>query len=234
MSIEIVSHCWRYTRLLTYQLSSLFSNPPVTVEVLMTVFLTESDEPTVRVMDFFEQHATPQNIRVRRWTLPQKELMQRAIGRNLAAKATVADWVWLADCDYYFGEGALDAIPDAFASKRTELLYPKRIYGTDHPTGDRLIEDASGEPRLLTINPDDFTPLKYSRAIGGVQIVRGDTLRTKGYCSGSKLLKRRPGKWRDTVGDVHFRRTLNSRGVKAPIPNVFRIRHSQRGGDVRL
>ena len=41
--LEIVSHCWHYTRLLGYQLSSLVCHPPKAVEVVMTVFYSETD-----------------------------------------------------------------------------------------------------------------------------------------------------------------------------------------------
>ena len=66
MKLEIVSHCWRYSRLLTYQLSSLFLPPP-TVAVCMTVFLTNDDDPTGKRMQEFLQFLMPSHVQVRGW-----------------------------------------------------------------------------------------------------------------------------------------------------------------------
>jgi hypothetical protein len=60
MNVEIISHCWRYSRLLTYQLSSLVLYPPQQVRVTATVFLTEEDTPTVDVVNFFPGSASQQ------------------------------------------------------------------------------------------------------------------------------------------------------------------------------
>ena len=43
LSLELVSHCWRYSHFLTYQLSSLVRNPTKKFEITMTVFYAEED-----------------------------------------------------------------------------------------------------------------------------------------------------------------------------------------------
>lgn len=121
MKFEIVSHCWRYYRLLTYQLSSLVLYPPSQMQVTMTVFAAEEDEGTNRVMDFFQQRGLPETLTIRRWYLPAGQLMLRIIGRNLAALTTEADWIWFTDCDYVFGDGALDAFPKAVETVESTL-----------------------------------------------------------------------------------------------------------------
>ena len=55
LSVEIVSHCWRYSHLLAYQLSSLLNHPPQHVDVVMTVFYSEEDEATTQLLAFFAE-----------------------------------------------------------------------------------------------------------------------------------------------------------------------------------
>lgn len=228
--VEIVTHCWRYSRLLMYQLSSLHLHPPEHVRLTMTVFHAEEDLATRSVLDFFESVSLPNSIAIRRWSLPRKRLMQRAIGRNLAALASDADWVWFADCDYVFGDGALDSLSKSTKEAPSDLLYPGSAHASRlQVLGDQAIESASGEPRIVTINPADFAPQSFTRAIGGVQIVRGDLVRKIGYCNGRRLLGKRKNNWQNSVGDVLFRRIIGCHGEKITIPNLFRIRHSTRG-----
>ena len=59
MHLEIVSHCWHYSRLLTYQLSSLVLHPPTEVAVTVTVFLAEEDEDTVFTLVFSVEIGIP-------------------------------------------------------------------------------------------------------------------------------------------------------------------------------
>ena len=59
MQLQIVSHCWNYSRLLTYQLSSLVLHPPRKLDVTMTVFYNEEDTRTCEVLEYFGQRDVP-------------------------------------------------------------------------------------------------------------------------------------------------------------------------------
>ena len=77
--------------------------------------------------------------------------------------------------------------------------------------------------------PEDFEPRIYGRAIGGVQIVKGATVREMGYCADQPRYQRPASRWCDTSEDSAFRRQLGSCGQPIGLPNVRRIRHSKRG-----
>ncbi len=230
MKLEIVSHCWRYSRLLTYQLSSLVRYPLGDLEVVVTVFLTEEDEATCRVVRHFLNTPLPRQLTLQPWELPKGKLLRRAVGRNLAALATDADWVWFADCDYVFGEGALAGLPSAVRHVDGPLAYPRFVLASRNPKlGDRSIERASGPPRELHVDPQEFSRRRLRRAIGGVQITRGDVVRHTGYCKESRVHRRTVKRWHRCHEDVLFRRILRTKGRPINLPNIYHIRHSRRG-----
>lgn len=228
MKIEIVTHSYNYSRLLTYQLSSLALHPPQDVSLTFTVFYNEDDLPTRQVLDFFwddpRGDVAVWNFR----NLPTPELCRRAIGRNLAALNSHADWIWFTDCDYIFGPGALDSLPEALGKIEGPLAFPRQVLGSiSHELGDAAIQKVNG-PGLYSIDPTHFRPARHNRAIGGIQIVRGDVAREIGYCRGTRW--QRPARtWKRTHEDRAFRKILGTRGEPIDIPNVFRIRHSLRG-----
>ena len=238
MKLEIVSHCWRYTRLLRYQLSSLVLHPPTRLQVLMTVFLTEEDQDTVATLDYFARHEKSTQVVIRPWFLPREQLFMRLIGRNLAALATEADWIWFADCDYVFGPDCLDSLTDAVVNTESPLVFPRTVLkNRSHALGDRAIAEAAGGPRVMDIEPDDFEPTRYRRAIGGVQITSGDVVRQIGYCRDCRRQHRIASSWKSTKDDVQFRRSLGTAGKAIELPNLYRLRHSvcgQRDAEVSL
>ena len=230
MKLEIVSHCWRYSRLLTYQFSSLVLFPPREVEVTMTVFLTPEDRATVDVLRYFAEGDHAANVHFRAWSLARPWLVRREVGRDLAARQTQADWIWFTDCDHLFRENALDALPDRVANIDAPLVFPRLVMKSRSPqAGDAAIARAGGEPRVLDIAPEQFEPVPYHCAIGGVQIARGEVTRRLGY-SGTPLARARGARrWQRARGDPLFRRRLGTAGTPIDLPNVFRIRHSKCG-----
>ena len=53
LRLNIVSHCWRYSHYLTYQLSSLVIHRSSRLDLTMTVYYSPEDEPTQEVLSFF-------------------------------------------------------------------------------------------------------------------------------------------------------------------------------------
>jgi hypothetical protein len=230
MKIEIVTHCWRYSTLLTYQLSSLVLYPPRHATVLATVFFTESDRATCEVLRHFSQSDKPANVTIRGWDLPREQLLRRAIGRNMAALATAADWVWFADCDYCFGENALDTLGDLLSQSGEDLVFPRFVWSNrSEEAGDETIDRARGGVCIVGIDPRNFVAMPLNRAIGGVQIVRGEIARAQGYRTSNRRQQKPALRWMRTFEDVQFRRCLGTEGTPIDLPNVFRILHSRHG-----
>jgi hypothetical protein len=156
--------------------------------------------------------------------------MRRAIGRNLAAKATLADVVWFADCDMLFRAATFDDLATAIGRHPTGMLYYPRhvLVSKSHAAGDQDIARASDRSKLVSLDATKFRPRRYGRAIGGVQIVRGDVARSRGYLPNTRWQRPRP-RWGTTNEDVHFRRALGSPQFGVDLRGVYRLRHSKCG-----
>jgi hypothetical protein len=224
MQIEIVTHCWRYHRQLTYQLSSLALYPPRVASITMTVFYSTTDDDTVRVLDFFGSIELP---RVQ-WSwraLPPEHLFRRAIGRNLAAQATPAEWIWFADADYCFRGGCLDSLVGLAETHADTLLYPQSVQiSRDHETGERTLQRAS-MPSVIDVMPTEFVPARLPRAIGGAQICAGAVARGVGYCGQFPKFQEPRATFDNFRDDVVFRKSLGTHGTPIAIDGVYRIRH---------
>lgn len=227
--IEIVSHCWRYHHLLECQLASLVEHAPRTVRVTMTVFHAAEDVATCALLDRFANSAV-RNVEWRPWPLPPAQLFRRSIGRNLAARATVADWVWFTDCDVVFGAGTFDALADAVVGIRSPLIHPAIEYASPVLEGVPWATDDSAIAGYR-IEPSRCTPRQMTRATGPLQIARGEAMRAVGYCASLKAFQQPAPTWCKAHEDRAFRWQLATAGEAVPIPHVFRIRHSAKGRD---
>lgn len=229
--IEIVSHCWNYSRLLAFQLSGFVLHPPRDFELVATVFHSPDDSDTAATLAFFAGIGV-QGVRWNFLPLDQGNLMRRAIGRNLAAKATEADVLAFTDCDYVYMGGSIDRIGDAILSGTASgepLGYVQdHLASTSHADGDAEIERVSA-PAVVEVNRSRFSPSRLSRAIGGSQIVTGQWARAHGYLPDSRRFQRPAGEWKRTYEDAAFRRANGLRSVPIDCDSVYRIRHSKRG-----
>ncbi len=229
LTLEIVSHCWNYHHLHAYQLSSLVLFPPRDIDVTMTVFHSGADHGTSGLLRFFGGFDVP-GVTWNWRPLPEAELLRRAIGRNRAALATRADWVWFADCDLMFRDGCLDALASGLQDRRDLLCYPRqelvtRLLPADHP----LLTAAVEKPRVVDVDVSLFSPRPITRAVGAYQIVHGDVARAMGYCAALPDYQLPADRWRKTYEDRAFRWLLRSEGVPVDIPGIHRIRHSAKG-----
>jgi len=110
------------------------------------------------------------------------------------------------------------------------MIYPETIrIHRDHKTGDAATNQVQ-KVELHHVNTADFILKHYDRAIGGVQIVRGEFARAHGYLGTDakyqKAAKKILGDFRD---DIAYRNFCRSKGKIVPVslPGVYRIRHSQ-------
>jgi hypothetical protein len=238
-SLTIVTHCWRFSRVLNYQLSSLVLHLPKKMRVSIEVYCNQDDGPTKKVLDYFRPLLTPKDeddptglITI---NLPLPTLWNRTIGRNQAALACDTDLIWFADADYCFGEGCLDALCDLDLTERhfaevvphwrSLLYYPAWSWiNNTHELGDQYALRAK-RPGLYDINPKDFKVEKYKKAIGGIQIVPGEVAKQYGYCKGDeRRLRPSPNGWKQTHEDGAFRKSLGTKGTSVELPNLYRIR----------
>ena len=230
MHLEIVTHCYRYPSLLRYQLSSLVLWPPAGMTVTMTVFYTKEDEPTAAALSGFVEQCVS-GVCWKWWPLPVLELCRRSIGRNLAALATEADWVWFCDADYWFGAECWDALTGV-GDLEAALIYPREVLThRTHELGDACIQQSLSTQGLLQADRSEFEPRRMRRAIGGIQLARGEVCRSLGYLTDSRRAQS-PAllpEFTRCKEDVWFRRSLNAKGVALDIPGVYRIRHSKAG-----
>jgi hypothetical protein len=230
MQLQIVSHCWNYSRLLTYQLSSLVLHPPEKLDVTMTVFYNDEDTRTCEVLEYFADREVPGVTW--QWRHQEKgELFRRAIGRNLAALANEVDWLWFTDCDQVFHEGCLDALADLLAQHPdAKLLFPRMVACSSHlEQDDSLFDAVEAGPRIVDIDTQQFSPVEHFKAIGGLQIVPGEVARETGYCKDVARFMRPARRIVRELGDRTFRHALGTHGDPIELPGVYRIEHRQKG-----
>lgn len=229
LQLEVVSHCWNYSHFLVYQLSSLVLFPPKKLDVTMTVFYSPEDTRTEELLAFFGRQKVPGVI----WNwqpIPKQELFRRSIGRNRAALATKADWVWFTDCDLMFRENCLDTLAEVLQSRREALLFPQEERTTDLLAEDNPMLRASiSGPQVLDVDTTFFTIRQMTKATGPLQIAHGDVCRATGYCRNISLYQKPVERFAKCHEDRAFRWLLRSQGEPINLPGVYRIRHVAKG-----
>ena len=240
-TIEIVTHCWSgpkvpiYHRLLQLQLSTIVKHVPDGMHIIVTVFYTPYDVRTVEVLSWFTDLLDfDQNVSIQAIPLDESLLFRRAIGRNIAATTSKADVLWFTDCDYCFWDGALLSAHKQCLDSECNMVFPRIVnIHKSHSYGDVLVDKLGQIPlHLASIDPDHFEPRKERKAIGGIQIVKGDWCRQFGYLSETKWVRAVDPSdgFRSCKCDVPFRQSVG-RSEPVDIPGVYRIRHSRAGRD---
>ena len=228
LSLEIVSHCWNYSHLLAYNLSSLVNHPPREVDVTMTVFHSPEDRETVEMLEYFSRFEIP-GVAWNWRALPTDQLLRRAIGRNKAALETKADWVWYIDCDLIFYRGCLDSLASSLQGRKDALLYPKTEHITSLLEDENPILNNGRNPEVIDIDPSLFHIRHIPRAVGAYQITHGDIARACGYCNHIRVYQTPTRHWRKTYEDRTYRWLLRTQGIAIDIPGIYRIRHISKG-----
>lgn len=240
LKIEIVSHCWNYSHLLIYQLSALVLHPPRDVDVILTVFYAAEDQDTAALLQAFSQRQIP-GLRWNFQALPKESLFRRSIGRNQAALATEADWIWFTDCDLVCHEGCLDGLAATLQGRTEALVYPREERITALLAADDALLGQGQSTEPLDIPATAFQAHQVTRATGPLQIVHGDVARACGYCAQIPTYQEPMPHFAKCHEDRAFRWLLRSDGVPIDVPAVYRIRHQEKGryqgkaqGQIRL
>jgi hypothetical protein len=228
LSLEIVSHCWNYSHLLAYNLSSFVNHPPTQIDVTVTVFFSPEDPNTVTMLDFFAAYDIP-GVTWNWQPVATAQLLRRAIGRNKAALETTANWKWYLDCDLIFKGGCLDSLAHTLSGRTDALLFPKSEFITSLLPEDNPILKNGHIPTVLDIDTNKFHPNPITRAVGAYQITHGDVARACGYCNNIRVYQTPTMHWRKTYEDRTYRWLLRTQGSEIDIPNIYRIRHIAKG-----
>ncbi len=194
LQIEIVSHCWNYSHFLVYQLSSLALSPPTRAEVTMTVFYCEEDQRTRELLE----HFSGVHVEGVTWNwqkLPKGLLFRRAVGRNQAALATRADWIWFTDCDTLFRQGCLDHLSDRL--RATDVRAQLRTVAQTMPTAVIMLDLGAEQ-------------LAESSTISVTNVLYWKLLQQVGYSKEKKL------------AELEF--TLDERGLFADFQTAYQQR----------
>lgn len=231
LRLEIVCHCWRYGHFLNYQLSSLVNHRTDKLEITMTVFHVAEDEVVTRVLDYFGPMEVP-GITWNWQALPKEELFRRCIGRNRAAKATQADWIWFTDADILFYKDCLSTLADQLQGRDDALVHPQDVLATELlEEDDEILSNGRTGPTLIEIPIDRMKPYggPYEKAKGAYQITHGDIARACGYCDSIPYYQTPAERWMKTYEDRAFRWLIGTDGAPVEIPNVGQIRHIAKG-----
>lgn len=229
LDIEIVSHCWQYSRLLAYQLGSLVEHPVHDASITMTVYYAEQDKATANLLHHVKQHQVS-NVTWNWQPMPVEQIFRRSIGRNHAALNSSADWVWFTDCDMTFQAGCLDSLNTALQGLTHALVFPRIEAKTDVYTDDDLItQNALDTPELLYVSQNLFTEHTIDRATGPLQITQGDVARANGYCRDVMFYQQPAERFQKATEDRLFRWLLGTQGEPIEVSSVCRIQHAVKG-----
>jgi hypothetical protein len=216
---------------MAYQLSSLVRFPPTEIEVRMTVCHAPEDRGTAELLDHFGAQDVP-GVTWNWQSMERTHLMRRAIGRNRAALATEADWVWFTDCDVLFHEGCLDGLARALQGRDDPLVHPAVEWVSPLLFDDDPVLTAwDRNPGVLELDTRDLLERPLDRATGPMQITHGDAARTLGYCDALRTYQKPAETWQKAREDRAFRWLLGTRGAPVDVPGVHRIRHASKGRD---
>ncbi len=231
-TIEIVTHCYaaelaHYAYCLDFQIASLRKSvlDSYPCRVQLAVCMWPEDRLTNVCLSYLP---ASDNLVVSTLAMSKEELGRRSIGRNLAALNTTADLVWFTDVDHVFTQECLERLAAMDWPAGASMIYPKTIQiSRDHATGDQAIKQIAFH--RYEINPNDFVPKHYSRAIGGVQIVTGDFARKYGYLDSYPEYQKPVVKpFGDFKDDIVYRKFCLTHGpiIGVDLPGIHRIRHS--------
>lgn len=228
LKLEIASHCWRYSHLLQYQLSSLVLYPPVDATVTMTVLYSGEDTDTRKLLSFFGTQHVP-NVSWNWIEMPPGALFRRGIGRNRVARNTEADWVWFTDCDTVFEQHCLDSLADALQGRTDPLVFPDVERVSELLQDDNPLFTNRDQFEIARLDTTQFSEESRDRATGPLQIVHGDTARQYGYCAQIPFYQQPADRWTKAHEDRAFRWLMRTPGVPITVPNVYRIKHVSKG-----
>lgn len=239
-SIELVVHCFcppgldTYAEHLKWMWSSLVRYP-TEAHVTLSVCFTPQDSATTKRLAAMMQNWDSRRPRINTVPLPPGSLFRRAIGRHLCSQRSMADVLWFTDVDYMFGSDCLNDVCNQVGPD-DGLCMPSHIWiHCDHETGNTAVE-SQRQVDYPKINFSEFVERRQKIAIGGVQIIGGNTARKIGYLGGTKWTEPVDASsgFRSCRCDKAWRHHNKLSAARLEIRNCLRIRHISDGRDFDL
>jgi hypothetical protein len=194
----------------------------------MTVISITGDSDVECVLDYFHKIRLPW-ITWNFISMSADLVYQRPIGRNIAAKASKADVIWFTDCDYVFGNDSLDALcqfPDDNGIYCPEIVWRRdkqhRTQKVLSNVINAIIKDNRIIPQVIDIDRSYFVKAPMEKAVGGVQIVSGNTARKIGYLPEYPEWQKPLKEYNRDDGSAFWRQRFKKLG-KLNIPNIYRF-----------
>ena len=135
--------------------------------------------------------------------------------------------------DYLFGNNCLNALAEV-VSPNDPICCPLSYWiNIDHETGDQMLRDYQ-HVDLPRIPKRLFVEKKQKLAIGGLQIVGGNTIRRVGYLPNNNKYQTPVSEdkgFRSCKCDRVFHKESKLNTVGINIPDLFRVRHVHDGRD---
>lgn len=229
--LQIVSHCWQYSHMLNFQLSSIVNHPPQDFKLTYTLYYSAEDTALKILIDRVDQLNIP-NVSWDWVDVPKEHLFRRAIGRNNSALNSKADWIWFSDCDLIFHDQCLESLTAALLGRQEHMVFPEQEFITELLAPEHPMLNQSNES-TVDIDTSLFYSNTISKAKGAFQIVHGDVARTCGYCDQVSLYQKPMQHWSKTYEDSIFRQVINSEGTPVSVKGLYRIRHQEKGRYVK-
>ena len=94
---------------------------------------------------------------------------------------------------------------------------------------DPMISAGKDSSELLEVDKAKFSPRKFDRATGAIQILHGDVARACGYCDDLAVYQQPKYHWTKTYEDRALRWLIGTHGCAIQLPNLLLIRHAEKG-----
>jgi len=216
-------------------LSSILQQKGNVPNILVSISFSENDgDPTTKeVCKFFRE----KGLNIKETILTDKEVPNRAIGRNIHVKETKADWMLFADSDmvydsYFFEDiqrqlkGDFEFETRCIGADRVSLDIPFCIkyFEEDKTKYPCIIEDAANICKgwkVKRITGKDTAPGNFQ--LGNVQAI---------MMRGGVYTNRARDVWRATKADRHFRCNMGGR-CPMVVKGQYHLNHDRGGPEIQ-
>ena len=232
LNLEIMIHCYKYQRRLTWMLSSILQQEGDIPNILINISHTDNDgEPTTEeVCKFFRE----KGLDIKETLVTQEDVKNRGKARNTQTKESQADYILYADCDMAYCKDFFD---DLHRQLKTNLKNEKRLMGADRISLDidfcskYFEEDKRSYPCVIE-NVADIVNTWKIRWITGRRTCPGNFQ----LCSNAAIMEKGGGYggrnrdvWRHTKSDRAMRCRLGGR-VGIMVKKQWHLNHGRELG----